>query len=158
MKKLFFYLLALPLMALAFTSCDDDDKDLPNVTLSIQYSGATEEDGTLFVEQGQTLKIDALEAVPAEGTKKATLGQTIYYWDGLPVYSTIVVPFATEINTTGMELGEHSLGVRSTVYQVDKEVGFALATFKVMVVAPEENPDEPGSGTITPEVRISDGE
>lgn len=57
MKKLFFYLLALPLMALAFTSCDDDDKDLPNVTLSIQYSGATEEDGTLFVEQGQTLKI-----------------------------------------------------------------------------------------------------
>lgn len=158
MKKLF-YLLALPLVALMATSCDDNDKDLPNVSLAIEYEGATQEDGVLYVEQGQTLNITALEAVPAEGTKKATLGQTIYYWDGLPVYSTVVIPFATAIDTQGMELGEHTLGVRATVYQVDKEVGFALANFKVMVTAPSSDGDSnEGSGTINPNVRITDGD
>lgn len=158
MKKLF-YLLLLPLLAVMVTACDDDDKDLPNVTLSIEYSGATEQDGVLTVEQGQILNIDALVVTPAEGTKQATLGQTIYYIDGIPFYSTVVVPFATEINTTGMEIGMHTLGVRSTVYQVDKEIGFALAEFKFQVIEPTgSDAPEDGSGTITPEVRVTDGD
>lgn len=158
MKK-FFYLLLLPLLAVMVTACDDDDKDLPDVTLSIEYSGATEQDGVLTIEQGQVLTIDALKVTPAEGTKQATLGQTIYYLDGIPFYSTVVVPFATEINTTDMEIGEHTLGVRTTVYQVDKEIGFALAQFDFMVTEPttSDTPDD-GSGTLNPEVRVTDGD
>lgn len=158
MKKLL-YLLILPLLAVMVTACDDDDKDLPNVKLSIEYSGATEQDGVLSVEQGQILNIDALIVTPAEGTKEATLGQTIYYIDGIPFYSTVVVPFATEINTTGMKIGEHVLGVRTTVYQVDKEIGFALAQFKFVVTEPtgDDNPEE-GSGTLNPDVRVTDGD
>lgn len=152
----------LPVMALAFSSCDNDDKNLPDVNLSIEYSGATEADGDLFVEQGQTFNVDALIVTPAEGTKKATLGQTIYYLDGVPFYSTVVDPFAVEINTTGLDLGEHSLGVRTTVYQVDKEIGFALATFKFMVVQPTSSGDDNNSadsqGTLTPRVRVTDGD
>lgn len=160
MKK-FLYLLLLPLMALAVTSCDNDDKDLPNIKLSIEYSGATEADGDLFVEQGQTFNVDALIVTPTEGTKKATLGQTIYYLDGVPFYSTVVDPFAVEINTTGLDLGEHTLGVRTTVYQVDKEIGFALATFKFMVTQPtsgDDNSSDEGSGILTPQVRVTDGD
>lgn len=160
MKK-FLYLLLLPLMALAVTSCDNDDKDLPNIKLSIEYSGATEADGDLFVEQGQTFNVDALIVTPNEGTKKATLGQTIYYLDGVPFYSTVVDPFAVEINTTGLDLGEHTLGVRTTVYQVDKEIGFALATFKFMVTQPtsgDDNSSDEGSGILTPQVRVTDGD
>lgn len=158
MKKLL-YLLMLPLIAVMVTSCDNDDKDLPNVTLSIEYSGATEQDGVLSVEQGQILYIDALKVTPAEGTKQATLGQTIYYVDGLPFYSTVLVPFATEINTTGMKIGEHTLGVRTTVYQVDKEIGFALAQFRFNVTEPTEgDTPEEGSGTLTPDVRVTDGD
>ncbi len=156
MKKLF-YLFAIPLLAMFATACDDDDRDLPDVSLSIDYSGATEKDGVLYVEQGQTLNIDALKVTPAEGTKQATLGQTIYYWDGVPYYSTVIVPFATKVNTTGMEIGEHQLGVRTTVYQVDKEVGFALASFKVMIVEPTGDESGEGGGTINPDVRVTDG-
>lgn len=158
MKK-FFYLLLLPLLAVMVTACDDDDKDLPNVSLSIDYSGATEVDGVLTVEQGEVLSIDALNVIPAEGTKKATLGQTIYYLDGIPFYTTVVVPFETGIDTSELEIGRHVLGVRTTVYQVDKEIGFALAEFYFNVVAPtsDDTPDD-GSGTLTPEVRVTDSD
>ena len=72
MKKFLYLLLVLPLLGV-FTSCDDDDKDLPNVSLAIDYSGGTEENGVVSVVQGNTLEINALKAIPAEGTKEATL-------------------------------------------------------------------------------------
>ncbi len=158
MKKLFY--LFLPLLAIMVTSCDNDDKDLPNVTLSIEYSGATEQDGVLSIEQGQTLTIDALTVTPAEGTKQATLGQTIYYLDGVPFFSTVTVPFATEINTTNLELGSHTLAVRTTVYQVGKEIGFALAQFNFVVTesTSDDTSDDSTTGTLTPDVRVTDGD
>ena len=74
MKRFLYLLLALPLLGFIATSCSDDD-DLPDVTLSMDYSGATLTDGVFTVEQGDTLKINALKVIPAEGTKPATLGQ-----------------------------------------------------------------------------------
>ncbi|MDE7476302.1 MAG: hypothetical protein K2M71_11800, partial [Duncaniella sp.] len=90
MKRLIYLLLVLPLLGLV-SSCDDD-KDLPQVSLSIDYTGATEEDGTIYVVQGDTLNVTALRAVPAEGTKAATLGVVAYFWDGIPQGRTAISP------------------------------------------------------------------
>ena len=155
MKRLIYLLLVLPLLGLV-SSCDDD-KDLPQVSLSIDYTGATEEDGTIYVVQGDTLNVTALRAVPAEGTKAATLGVVAYFWDGIPQGRTAISPFAISINTADMELGQHYLGVNATVLQVDKEVGFAVTRFPIVIVANDsEQPGDGNGGTSTPDTRISD--
>lgn len=157
MKRILYLLLVLPLLGLV-SSCSDD-KDLPQVSLSIDYTGATEADGSLYVVQGDTLNITALRAIPAEGTKTATLGVVAYFWDGIPQGRTALSPFPISINTTDMEIGKHYLGVNATVLQVDKEVGFAIAQFPVTVVASQSDmPGEEDGGTINPDTRISDSE
>lgn len=158
MKRIFYLLLMLPL--LGFMSSCSDDKDLPQVTLSIDYTGGTEQDGVIQVVQGETLEVTALRAVPVEGTKAATLGVVEYFLDGIPQGRTALSPFAISINTTDMELGKHILGVDATVLQVDKEIGFAIAQFSFEVIA-NDNPDQPSDGgdqggTINPETRITD--
>ena len=155
MKRIFYLLLVLPLLGLV-SSCSDD-KDLPQVNLSIDYTGATEEDGTLYVVQGETLNVTALRAIPEEGTKAATVGVAAYFWDGIPEGRTAISPFAISINTADMEVGQHYLGVNATVLQVDKEVGFAVTRFPIVIVANEnEQPGDQDGGTITPDTRISD--
>ncbi len=157
MKKILYLLFALPLLGL-ISSCDDD-KDLPDVTFSMDYSGASCVDDVLYVVQGDTLYINALNVTPAEGTKKATLGLTTYYWDFSPFYSTITVPFSTAIATEGIEPGDHMLQVRTTIYQVDKEQAFGLFSYKVVIVPTDE--DQPGDGnggTVAPEAKITDSE
>lgn len=157
MKKFLYLLLVLPLLGF-FTACDDD-KDVPNVTLSMDYEGATEDaDGALTVSQGTDLKIVSLKAIPAEGTKEATITGVIYFWDGLPVLRTPIAPFALTIPTADLEEGEHVLGIQANVLQVDKSAGFAITTVKVIITPaePGQDPDEGGSGTVTPDTRISD--
>lgn len=164
MKKFLYLLLALPLLGI-FTSCDDDDKDLPNVSLSIEYSGGTEEEGVVSVVQGTPLEIKALKAIPAEGTKEATLTNVVYFIDGVPALRTSIMPFAMTINTENLEVGEHNLGVQATVLQVGKSVGFALASFKFNVLpndtqepGGDESGDGTGSGTLNPDTQITDHE
>ncbi len=160
MKKFLYLLLVLPLLGV-FTSCDDDDKDLPNVSLAIDYSGGTEENGVVNVVQGNTLEINALKAIPAEGTKEATLTNVVYFLDGVPVGRTDIMPFAININTTELEVGEHYLGVQATVLQVGKSVGFAVARFKFNVLPndtqePGGDQGGEGGGTLTPDTQITD--
>lgn len=159
MKRFLYLLLVLPLLGVV-TSCDDDDKDLPNVSLAIDYEGGSEVDGVVSVAQGTTLEITALKAIPAEGTKEATLTNVVYFLDGIPVGRTNLMPFAINIPTGELEVGEHYLGVQATVLQVDKSVGFAVARFKFNVTPAEtEEPggDEGGTGgTVTPDTQITD--
>lgn len=164
MKKFLYLLLALPLLGFLTTSCDDDDKDLPNVSLTIDYTGGTEEDGVVSVLQGNTLEITSLNVIPAEGTKEATLTNVVYFLDGIPVGRTGIQPFAININTTNLEVGEHYLGVQATVLQVGKSVGFAIARFKFNVLPNDNQPgdggdesgDGSGSGTLTPDTQVSE--
>lgn len=156
MKRIFYLLLALPVL-LFLSSCDDDN-DLPDVSLSIEYDGAVEDDGVLYVVQGDTLNVIALRAVPAEGTKEAAISAVGYFWDGIPQGETNISPFPISIVTTDIEAGSHYLGVNATVLQVGKEVGFAVAYFPVTIVAAESDlpDDSSGNGAIASEVRMSD--
>lgn len=165
MKRFLYLLFALPLLAL-ITSCDDDEKNLPNVSVSVDYSGATYADGTFTVKQGEEFAITALKVIPAEGTKEATLGRTIYFIDGFPIYETIVSPFGVKIDTGTLEIGKHLLQVRTTIFQVDKEVATGLFTYTLDVIENDnpENPDNPGEGgddnggTVTPDLAITENE
>ena len=156
MKRLLYLLLMLPLLGF-ITSCDDD-KDLPQVSLSLNYEGGTEENGIIYVVQGDTLEITGLRAIPDEGTKAATVTNVRYSFDGVPIGAYPVSPFEFSINTADLELGEHAIGVVATVLQVDKEVGFAVAQFPIKIVADDGQEPGGGSGTINPETHISDSE
>lgn len=82
-------LAAIP--ALIFmASCDHDD-DLPNVTVSYDYSNATEVDDILYVVEGDTLTIDSVAVTPAQGTKDAQILSVLYRFNG---YMIANVPFS----------------------------------------------------------------
>ena len=154
MKKFYYLLLMLPLLAM-LAACSDDDNDLPDVDISIRYSGAVEQDGKLLVAQGKTLTIEAINATPAPGTKEAILGNTVYYIDGVPFYTIGVAPFGCEIDTSNLSVGTHRLSFYSQVFQVDREVGFALYGLRIEVTGPDSDPGD-GAGTVTPGVQIQE--
>lgn len=155
MKKLLSLLPAL-LLGLAVSSCSDHDgKDMPDVNISLEYSGGATVDDHIVVEQGQTLSIDGLYVTPAEGTKNATLGLTTYYWDFVPFETTAIVPFQASISTEGMELGHHVLQVRTSIYQIDREMAWGVFSYDVEVVEPSLSNPEPAGGTLVPEARIT---
>lgn len=148
MKNFLYLLMALPVL-FGLSSCsDDDDNSLPEVNLSVSYSGATNVDGVLYVVEGDTFTIDGITVTPVEGTKAATLGATTYYWDYAPVATTIIEPFGMQLNTTGIPEGNHLLQIRSSVYQVDKSVATAYMAYKVTIVgAADDIPQPSGSGS-----------
>lgn len=154
MKRLLCLLLALPLLSV-MTSCDDDD-NIPQVDLTVDYSGATLEDGALYVVQGETLEITGLHAIPAEGTKAATISSASYYWDGIPVWRINFSPFPVSINTADMRTGRHTLGIYANVLQVGKSIGFAVTEIPVVIVENEQQqPGEGDGGTVAPDTHMS---
>ncbi|MDE5650637.1 MAG: hypothetical protein K2I35_06490 [Duncaniella sp.] len=159
MKRFLYLLLALPLMGL-MASCSDDEKDLPDVTFSMDYSGATLVDGVLTIPQGNDLVINALSVTPAEGTKKATLGRVTYFIDAFPIYETIVDPYSVTISTQNLEVGKHVLQIRAGIFQVDKEAAFGVFSYPLEITepVPDDTPGDNPGGTVTPDVTITESE
>ena len=156
MKKFFYLLLALPLFA-SLAACDDDGKNIPDVNISLEYSGATLNDGALYVVKGETLAIEGINVTPAPGTGKATLGQTTYLWDGVPFYTTAISPFGVNIETEDMSEGPHTLTVNAQIFQIDKSTGWGVFQYKVVIVPDTDNqPDDEGGGTDVPETTIAE--
>ncbi|MCM1163409.1 MAG: hypothetical protein NC339_04090 [Muribaculaceae bacterium] len=154
MKRLCYLFLILPLLAI-MAACDDDDKDLPKVDISIQYSGAVDEGGVITLAQGKVLTIEAITVTPIDGSKKAVLGNTTYMMDGAPFYTTGVAPFGAEIDTSNLSVGVHTLSFYSQVFQEGKTPGFAIYSYPISITEPADDPGD-GGGTVNPDVRISD--
>ncbi|MCH5347524.1 MAG: hypothetical protein J1E63_10455 [Muribaculaceae bacterium] len=131
MKRLFYSLLILPLIALA--ACSEDD-NVPQVTFDVAFEGATNVDGTFYVVQGDSLMVNAVTVTPVAGTKDASVGNVTYIWDYQPAGTMFVAPFGVAIPTSRQSLGEHLLQLDVTVLQVDKAVGTAILTYPVMIV------------------------
>lgn len=160
MKRFLYLLLALPLLGFFASSCGDDDKDLPDVTLSMDYSGATYADGVFTVEQGDTLKIEALNVIPAKGTKAATLGPVSYYIDGFYQFTSPFEPFSCFIPTGNLKVGKYLLQASANIFQVDKSIAFGVFSYPINIVE-KQTPDDGtggGSGTVTPDTKIVDHE
>ena len=59
MKKLVYLLLALPLMVIA-AACSDDDSNLPDVSIHVDYKNAKVVDRQVYVVKGDTLVVDSI--------------------------------------------------------------------------------------------------
>jgi hypothetical protein len=148
MKRLYYLLLALPL--LCFVACDSDD-DLPEVTFNMQMSGGLDYDGEIYIVQGDTLRVEALTVTPTNA-QNTVLGATTYFWNGYPVLTTVVAPYKCEFYTAGCVPGAYALQARTNVYQVDKTIAVAWLSYRVNIVATED--DLPDDGTQTDMVTV----
>lgn len=137
MKKFYLYLLAvaLPMLALTFASCNDDD-DLPNVDISLEIAKGTIVDGTIYVAQGDTIDVASIVIVNNEAGKGAAITNVSYYWDGYYYSPAVFAPFSMIFPTTeNTKVGKHTIDVTCTVLAVDKTIATAVASFPVEVVA-----------------------
>lgn len=157
MKKFLSLLLAVPMLAM-LASCDDDDtKDIPDVNISIEYTGGSLSDGTMYVVQGDELDITALKVTPAAGTGQATLANVTYFLDGYPFFATGISPWGVTIDTSDIAVGSHTLSVRAQILQVDKSLGFGIFNYPIDVVSSSSDlPSDSGSGSDTPAQTISE--
>lgn len=154
MKKLFYTLMALPLLA-SLSACSDSDNDLPEVDMQVTISGGVqnEEDNKIYVDQGTPLVVESVTAVPRNG-KKTTLGLTTYYLNGLPQYQTVTVPFSCTLSTDALPVGEYSFQIKSAVYQVDKTAAFVLMSYDLVVEEPtQDTPATYRRSIVTPDTQ-----
>ncbi|MDE6582687.1 MAG: hypothetical protein K2K47_09215 [Duncaniella sp.] len=147
MKKFLYLLLALPVLGL-LASCDDDNS-LPQVTVQVDYEGAVDVDGVLYVVQGEPFSITSVKVTPDEGTGNATLGPVNYAWNSVFIGTSEVAPYGVGFDTENMNLGNHLLEMSATIVQVNKPLSTLNLGFKIKVVASAE--DIPGNGDDTVE-------
>ncbi|MCM1316568.1 MAG: hypothetical protein NC241_00145 [Bacteroides sp.] len=152
MKLFYKFLLwsVVPMMALGFAACSDDD-DLPDVSFKIVTDESNPVvDGTIYVVQGEDLTIDAIEVTNNDSGKAATITRANYFWDGALVYVSPFSPFGCELSTSETTpVGMHNLEITCPVLAVDKEVATALIGYKVMVVESADDIPDGGSNTTT---------
>lgn len=157
MKKIFYFLMALPLI-FGLNSCSDDDK-LPDVDLDVTFSNCVIKDNVIYVVQGETLQIDAI--TPVNHTdKKCVLGAANYFWDYELVGTNVVEPYSAQFPTQYVQVGPHRLSFTIGVYVVDYPVCFGAGEYAVQVVASADDLPTDGAEnpTINAAARITSGE
>ena len=151
---------ALALSPAAFTSCDDDDNDIPDVDVQVYLKGASYVDGVIYVVEGQEFAIAGITVTNNESNKGALITSASYYWDFDYVGTNPVSPFGLKIITneyTG--LGTHVLDINCPVYAVDKAPAIAYLQYKVEVVASEDEiPDGEQSQVINDSASVKKGD
>ena len=157
MKKLFYFmLLALPL---GFVSCDDDD-DLPNVEIYATFEGGTQVDDVYYVVQGEDLIVSDVQLVN-NGDKEATIGGVRYFWDYMPLGTTITQPYAITINTAETPIGNHLLQAEMPIYAVGYSLCTGFFAKKIKVVAEEEDippVDTPSDSKVSASIQSGDAD
>lgn len=145
MKRfLYLFLVIFPMVLLG--ACSDDD-DLPNVDFQLSISDASYIDGTIYVVQGDTLKIDSIKVVNLEEGKAAAITSAAYYWDMFYLGTNIVAPYGFEIVTSdATPIGSHRLLIEAPVLAVDKSLANAFLSYPVEVVGKVEDIPSGGQG------------
>lgn len=136
MKKLFYLLLLLP-FAFGVSSCNDDD-DLPNVNITMNFSNVVAEDGVLYVAETDTIYFDSIETKAIDSNQSATLTNILYFWNYVPAPSLTWGAFPLAIPVAKMPLsesGNNVLGMDATLLETDKSISYANFRIPVKVVA-----------------------
>lgn len=151
MKRLFYYLIALPVLAFAAMACDDDKA--PNVDVMVNYRNATVSNGTVYVVKGDTLVVDSLYVTAVNTSHKATIvGPVSYYFNGLPIGRVIVPPYKLSIPTDDLDIGAYKLQMNMTVAEEDYPLGICTSEATINVVSSTGDvPSDPAEG---PTLRI----
>ena len=121
-------------MRLFFFHRCDDEKNLPDVDVSITVDGGVSVDNVIYVVKGDTLKVESINVTNREQGKTAVITSATYYWDGLPAGISVTPPFGAKFVTKNMALGKHLLQIQSPVYAVDKSVGMLYMGYNVELV------------------------
>ncbi len=147
MKKILYYLLMLPLLALV-TSCDDDDNKVPDVGIQATFSGATIDDGIIYVVQGEDLAVDQLNLVNNSG-KDGGMGVVTYYINGAMIGQAYTRPYEFEI-PTNLTPGDYLLEISTPIYVVDYPICYGYFSYKLRVVASADDlPSQPAVQTVS---------
>lgn len=136
MKKLMYLLLAVPMFF--FASCSDDKDDLPQVDMSIDYSGAVSVNGELYAVQGDTIYFNSISVTPVREGKKAAIVSVSYYWDGWLMGVVPQPPFSASIAVTGNKVGKHLLSLQMPLVEDGCEAATAYTSYTVNVVASKD--------------------
>ncbi|MCM1450514.1 MAG: hypothetical protein NC082_09230 [Clostridiales bacterium] len=153
MKKLIYLFLALPLF---MVSCHDDN-DLPNVEVYATFEGGTQVEDVYYVVQGDELEVTAMNLVNND-EKEAVLGGVRYYWDYMPIGTTITSPYAIKINTGEVPVGNHLLTAEMPIYAVGYSICTGYIAKKIKVVAEPEDIPGDSTGDSTTKGKIQAGE
>ena len=140
MKKFLYLLFTLPLIGL-LSACDNDD-DAPQVSIQVDYEGAVNVDGTLYVVQGEPFSITAVTVTPDQGTGNALVGPVSYAWNYVYAGTSEIAPYGVTFDTSVMNTGNHLLQISGTIAQVNKPLAALNLAYRVKVVASAE--DIPG--------------
>ncbi len=141
MKKYLYLLLALPILGL-LASCSDDD-NVPRVSVKIDFEGAVEVDGILYVVQGEPFSITAVRVVPDQGTGNAVVGPVSYAWDYSYIGTADAAPYGVTFDTSIRNPGRHLLQLSGTIAQQDKSLASLNLSIPVVVVT--DAADIPGN-------------
>lgn len=140
MKKLLSLLfIALPL-SFAYVSCSDDDKDLPDVSMGITVSNAKILQNTIYVVQGETLIVDALNIKNNEAGKNAIITAAEYNFTHESFY-TPFMPFTWKRPTSAdpqsfyyIPCGEYELNIVVNIAAEDKALAIGVLPYIVKIV------------------------
>lgn len=140
MKKLLYLLLLLP-FAFTMASCSDDD-DLPNVTVTMDFSNAAQQDGYLYVAKTDTLYLDGITTRAVDSSQSATLVNARYFWNYMPAPTLTWSNFPLEIPVAYMPLtesGNNVLGLDATLLETDKSIAYTSIEVPIKVVETVED-------------------
>ncbi|MDE7126149.1 MAG: hypothetical protein K2O12_06700 [Muribaculaceae bacterium] len=151
MKKYLTLLLGLVTFMFVFTACDDDD-DLPDVDITVNFENAVQaDDGTLNVVKGNPISVTSIDVTNREAGKKAIATAAIYYLDGVRIGASVVSPLAFSFPTENLPLGVYDFNIEVEILAVDKTPAFGVLGYKIKIV--ENATDIPGDQT--PEEGVS---
>ena len=157
MKKLLYLLLALPFAFMA-ASCSDDDKDLPDVNVTMTFDNAAEKDGIIYVAESDTLKITNIVTKAVDSNNNAAITNVAYYWNYYPAPGLTWSNLPINIPMKEMPLvesGYNVLGMDATVLEVDKSIAYCYIRVPIKAVkSAEEFPDGLQPGTAVYTIRI----
>lgn len=138
MKKLFYMLLALPMM-FGVSSCSDD-KEVPDAEVTASFSGVytVPGDNVIYAVLGDPIVVESV-TVDNHSDEQVALGPVTYIWNGFDMGTTPVSPFKYVISTDYLTKGNNLLTIRTNLLVVDHPIYTALVQYKITVVPDEES-------------------
>ncbi|MDE7418920.1 MAG: hypothetical protein K2N35_01780 [Muribaculaceae bacterium] len=152
MKKLLYLLLVIP-FAMMISSCSND-KDLPNVDITMSFDNAAVKDGTVYVVKDSVFSITGLTTKAVDSNKQSAIVNVRYFWNGYPAPGLTWAGLPMEIDMAKMSQpasGNNILGLDATLLEVDKSMSYCTLSIPIKSVKIEDMPDGlvPGEATLT---------
>ncbi len=135
------------------TSCSND-KDLPNVDITMSFDNAVVKDGTVYVVQDSVFSITGLSTKSVDSNKPSAIVNVRYFWNGMPAPGLTWSDLPMNIDMAQMlqpESGNNILGLDATLLEVDKSISYCSLAIPIKAVKIEDLPDglQPGPATLT---------